>query len=64
MAFYTLGLTFELVILLTVIVLGMWVYGIYFNVKKWGIGSTGYHDQLRYRLLALHSHLASRGLQG
>jgi len=48
MAFFTLGLTFELVILLTVIVLGMWVYGIYFNIKKWGIGSTGYHDQLRY----------------
>jgi len=48
MAFYTLGLTFELVILLTVIVLAVWIYGIYFNFKKWGIGSTGYHDQLRY----------------
>ncbi|VVB72244.1 CoB--CoM heterodisulfide reductase subunit E [uncultured archaeon] len=47
MAFYTLGLTFELVIVLTVIVLGIWAYGIYFNFKKWGLGSTGYHDQLR-----------------
>ena len=34
MAFYTLGLTFELVILLTVIVLAVWIYGIYFNFKK------------------------------
>ncbi|RQW77139.1 MAG: heterodisulfide reductase, partial [Methanothrix sp.] len=47
MAFYTLGLTFNLVIVLTVIVLGIWAYGIYFNFKKWGLGSTGYHDQLR-----------------
>ena len=47
MAFYTLGLTFNLVIVLTVIVLGIWIYGIYFNFKKWGLGSTGYHDQLR-----------------
>jgi len=47
MAFYTLGLTFNLVIILTVIVLAVWVYGLYFNAKKWGIGSTGYHDQLR-----------------
>jgi heterodisulfide reductase subunit E len=47
MAFYTLGLTFDLVILLTVIVLAVWIYGIYFNFKKWGLGSTGYHDQLR-----------------
>ena len=47
MAFYTLGLTFNLVIILTVIVLAGWVYGLYFNAKKWGIGSTGYHDQLR-----------------
>ena len=47
MAFYTLGLTFNLVILLTVIVLAVWIYGIYFNFKKWGLGSTGYHDQLR-----------------
>ena len=47
MAFYTLGLTFNLVIILTVIVLAVWVYGIYFNFKKWGLGSTGYHDQLR-----------------
>jgi heterodisulfide reductase subunit E len=48
MAFYTLGLTFNIVIILTVIVLAVWIYGIYFNFKKWGIGSTGYHDQLRY----------------
>src|SRR5512137_205025 len=48
MAFYTLGLTFNLVILLTVIILAVWIYGIYFNFKKWGLGSTGYHDQLRY----------------
>ena len=47
MAFYTLGLTFELVILLTVIILAVWIYGIYFNFKKWGLGSTGYHDPLR-----------------
>jgi len=47
MAFYTLGLTFNLVILLTVIVLAVWIYGIYFNFKKWGLGSAGYHDQLR-----------------
>jgi heterodisulfide reductase subunit E len=47
MAFYTLGLTFEMVIALTVIVLAVWIYGIYFNIKKWGLGSTGYHDQLR-----------------
>jgi len=47
MAFYTLGLTFEIVIALTVIVLCVWIYGIYFNFKKWGLGSTGYHDQLR-----------------
>ncbi len=49
MAFYTLGLTFNLVIFLTVIVLAVWIYGIYFNFKKWGLGSTGYHDQLRDR---------------
>jgi heterodisulfide reductase subunit E len=47
MAFYTLGLTFEFVIFLTVVVLAVWIYGIYFNFKKWGLGSTGYHDQLR-----------------
>ena len=47
MAFYTLGLTFELVIILTVIVLAVWIYGLYFNFKKWGLGSTGYHDRLR-----------------
>jgi len=47
MAFYTLGLTFNLVILLTVIILAVWIYGIYFIFKKWGLGSTGYHDQLR-----------------
>jgi heterodisulfide reductase subunit E len=47
MAFYTLGLTFNLVIFLTVIVIAVWAYGIYFNFKKWGLGSTGYHDQLR-----------------
>jgi heterodisulfide reductase subunit E len=47
MAFYSLGLTFELVIFLTIVTLGVWVYGIYFNFKKWGLGSTGYHDQLR-----------------
>jgi heterodisulfide reductase subunit E len=47
MAFYTLGLTFESVITLTVIVLAVWIYGIYFNFKKWGLGSTGYHDRLR-----------------
>lgn len=47
MAFYTLGLTFNLVIFLTVIVLAVWIFGIYFNFKKWGLGSTGYHDQLR-----------------
>jgi heterodisulfide reductase subunit E len=47
MAFYTLGLTFNIVIVLTVIVLGIWIYGVYFNIKKWGLGSTGYHDQLR-----------------
>ncbi len=47
MAFYTLGLTFNLVIFLTVIILAVWAYGIYFNFKKWGLGSTGYHDQLR-----------------
>jgi heterodisulfide reductase subunit E len=47
MAFYTLGLTFNIVIALTVIVLAVWIYGIYFNIKKWGLGSTGYHDQLR-----------------
>jgi heterodisulfide reductase subunit E len=35
------------VIFLTVIVLAVWIYGIYFNFKKWGLGSTGYHDQLR-----------------
>jgi len=46
MAFYTLGLTFAIVIALTVVVLGVWIYGIYFNFKKWGIGSTGYHDKL------------------
>ena len=45
--FYTLGLTFNLVIFLTVVVLAVWIYGIYFNFKKWGLGSTGYHDQLR-----------------
>jgi heterodisulfide reductase subunit E len=48
MAFYTLGLTFSIVIALTFVVLGMWIYGIYFNFKKWGIGSTGYQDKLRY----------------
>jgi heterodisulfide reductase subunit E len=48
MAFYTLGLTFNIVLILTVMVLAVWIYGIYFNFKKWGIGSTGYHDQLRY----------------
>jgi heterodisulfide reductase subunit E len=47
MAFYTLGLTFNLVIFLTFIVLAVLIYGIYFNFKKWGLGSTGYHDQLR-----------------
>ncbi len=47
MAFYTLGLTFWLVIALTVVVLGIWIYGLYFNFKKWGMGSTGYQDELR-----------------
>ncbi len=47
MAFYTLGLTFEIMILLTVTVLAVWAYGIYFNFKRWGLGSTGYHDPLR-----------------
>jgi len=47
MAFYTLGLTFSMVIVLTVIVLGIRVYGIYINFKKWGLGSTGYQDPLR-----------------
>ncbi|HOT07133.1 MAG: CoB--CoM heterodisulfide reductase subunit E [Methanosaeta sp. PtaB.Bin039] len=42
MAFYTLGLTFSIVIALTVVVLGIWLYGLYFNFKKWGLGSTGY----------------------
>jgi heterodisulfide reductase subunit E len=50
MKFFTLGLTFNIVIVLTVIVLGIWIYGIYFNFKKWGLGSTGYHDQLRNSL--------------
>jgi len=35
------------VILLTVIILAVWIYGIYFNFKKWGLGSTGYRDELR-----------------
>lgn len=34
MAFYTLGLTFELVILLTVIVLAVWIYGIYLTLRN------------------------------
>jgi heterodisulfide reductase subunit E len=34
-------------IALTVIVLAIWIYGLYFNFKKWGIGSTGYQDKLR-----------------
>ncbi len=48
MAFYTLGLTFWIVIALTVVVLGIWIYGLYFNFKKWGMGSTGYQDELRH----------------
>ena len=47
MAFYTLGLTFWIVIALTVVTLGIWIYGLYFNFKKWGMGSTGYQDELR-----------------
>ena len=47
MAFYTLGLTFGIVIALTVVTLGIWIYGLYFNFKKWGMGSTGYQDELR-----------------
>lgn len=46
MAFYTLGLTFSIVIALTVVVLAVWLYGLYFNFKKWGIGSTGYQEKL------------------
>jgi heterodisulfide reductase subunit E len=44
--FYTLGLTFSIVIALTVVVLAIWLYGLYFNFKKWGIGSTGYQEPL------------------
>lgn len=47
MAFYTLGLTFSIMIALTVAVLAIWIYGLYFNFKKWGMGSTGYQDELR-----------------
>ncbi len=47
MAFYTLGLTFWIVIALTISVLAIWIYGLYFNFKKWGMGSTGYQDKLR-----------------
>jgi heterodisulfide reductase subunit E len=47
MAFYTLGLTFGIVIALTVATLAIWIYGLYFNFKKWGMGSTGYQDELR-----------------
>ena len=35
MAFYTLGLTFNLVILLTVIVLAVWIYGINVQAVKY-----------------------------
>ncbi|HOK57602.1 MAG TPA: heterodisulfide reductase [Methanothrix sp.] len=48
MAFYTLGLTFSIVIALTVVVLAVWLYGMYFNFKKWGIGSTGYQEPLAH----------------
>ncbi len=48
MAFYTLGLTFLIVIALTVVVLAIWICGLYFNFKRWGIGSTGYQDELRH----------------
>ena len=48
MAFYTLGLTFGIVIALTVATLAIWIYGLYFNFKKWGMGSTGYQDELRH----------------
>ena len=34
-------------IALTVVTLGIWIYGLYFNFKKWGMGSTGYQDELR-----------------
>ncbi|MEA2046737.1 MAG: respiratory nitrate reductase subunit gamma [Euryarchaeota archaeon] len=34
-------------IALTVAVLAIWIYGLYFNFKKWGMGSTGYQDELR-----------------
>ncbi len=47
MAFYTLGLTFSIMIALTIAVLAIWIYGLYFNFKKWGMGSTGYQDELR-----------------
>ncbi|MHC1630932.1 MAG: respiratory nitrate reductase subunit gamma [Methanotrichaceae archaeon] len=34
-------------IALTIAVLAIWIYGLYFNFKKWGLGSTGYQDKLR-----------------
>ena len=64
MAFYTLGLTFWIVIALTIAVLAIWIYGLYFNFKKWGMGSTGYQDKLRnsfWLFIATWIHEAFKG---
>jgi heterodisulfide reductase subunit E len=60
-SFYTLGLTFWMMIALTIVVLGIWIYGLYFNFKKWGLGSTGYQDELRdsfWLFIATWIHMA------
>ncbi|MGB3943498.1 MAG: heterodisulfide reductase [Methanothrix sp.] len=45
-------------------VLGVWIYGLYFMFKKWGMGSTGYQDELRYSFwlfIATWIHEAFKG---
>lgn len=62
--FYTLGLTYWRVIALTVLVLAVWIYGLYFMFKKWGMGSTGYQDELRHSFwlfIATWIHEAFKG---
>ncbi|MDF0590937.1 heterodisulfide reductase [Candidatus Methanocrinis natronophilus] len=62
--FYTYGLTYWRVIALTALVVGVWIYGLYFMFKKWGMGSTGYQDELRYSFwlfIATWIHEAFKG---
>jgi heterodisulfide reductase subunit E len=47
MAFYTLGLTFGIVIALTVVTLGIWIYGLILQLQKVGDGVNRYQDELR-----------------